>query len=584
MSQLSSVWASESRQTAQVQFPDGQTLEAPIGTTVEAYIHAVYADHPVPVIAALVDGKLHELTYPIQQDAQVVPIFLSDSDGIRIYRRSLAFLMVTAISELYPKVQVTVDHSLPFGGYFCRVLGRDEFSAKDLSAIEARMRAIVNENAPIDKKRVPIKDALAILRRQGEKDKLRLFSRRQKDYLTLYHLHGVCDYFHGYMVPSTGYLDCFALRPSPPGFVLQYPRRHQPTELLPYIEYPKLNAVFQEYRNWLHLLEIEDVNSLNEAIEQNRIREIVLVSEALHEGRIAHIAQEITERRDQIRLILIAGPSASGKATFSKRLSIQLLAHGVQPFPLALNDYFVDMERTPRDENGEYDFESLQALDFPLFNEQLLALMEGHVVTLPRFDFQAGVRREGPTVQLGPNHIILVMGIHGMHPSLTSAVPRECVFRIYVSTLTQLNIDRHNRIPTTDTRLIRRIVRDAAFRGYTAEETLNRWESVRRGEKRYIFPYQKHADAMFNSALVYELAVLKPLAEPLLLQIKPPSPRWVEAKRLLAFLGWFTACPLDIVPDNSTLRGFIGDSILRDYVPTGSCFIKNDQRPGQSSG
>jgi len=564
-----SVWPSEPRRTVQARFSDGRTFEAPLGTPVEAYVQAACADQPVPVIAALVDGELRELAYPLKRDAVVVPVLLSDSDGVRIYRRSLAFLMVAAISELYPEVQVVVDHSLPFGGYFCRVLGREPFSPDELAAIEARMRAIVDEDAPIVKERVPIGEALAMFRKRGQDDKVRLFSRRRKDYLILYRLHDFRDYFHGYMLPSAGYLRYFSLHPSPPGFVLRYPRRHRPTELLPYTEYPRLSAIFRQYGNWLRLLGVEDVGSLNEAIEQGRIREIILVSEALHEGRIAEIAHEIAARRDRVRLVLIAGPSASGKTTFSKRLSIQLLAHGVQPFPLALDDYFVDREKTPRDENGEYDFESLQALDLPFFNEQLLALMEGQEVTLPRFDFQAGTRREGPRVRLGPDHIIIVEGIHGLNPNLVPAIPREWTYRIYVSALTQLNIDRHNRVPTTDTRLIRRIVRDATFRGYTAEETLERWESVRRGEKRHIFPYQEHADVMFNSALVYELAVLKSLVEPLLLQIESPSPRRVEAKRLLAFLEWFAACPADLVPDNSILREFIGGSILRDYIPIG---------------
>ncbi len=555
------------RSTVQARFPDGRTFEAAPGTSVEAFVRAAYPDPPVLPIAALVDGELRELAYPLQRDAQVAPIFLSDSDGVRIYRRALSFLLITAVSELFPETQVFIDHSLPFGGYFCQVRGRENFSAEELVTIQARMQAIVAEDAPIVKERVPIEEALATFRQRGEDDKVRLLSHRRKDYLVLYRLHEFRDYFHGYMVPSTGYLRTFALYPSPPGFVLQYPRRHRPTELLPYSESPQLTAVFREYGNWLNVLGVADVGSLNEAIERGHIREIVLVSEALHEGRIAQIARQIAARREQVRLVLIAGPSASGKTTFSKRLSIQLLAHGLRPFPLELDSYFVDRERTPRDENGDYDFESLQALDLPLFNEQLLALMAGQEVRLPRFDFQSGRRQEGGTVRLKPDHIILVEGIHGLNPGLLPAVPAERTFRVYVSALTQLNIDRHNRVPTTDTRLIRRIVRDAASRGYTAEETLQRWESVRRGEKRHIFPYQEHADAMFNSALVYELSVLKPLAEPLLLQVAPPSPRRVEAKRLLAFLEWFVPCPQDLIPDNSLIREFIGGSILRDYVP-----------------
>ncbi|MCS7177865.1 MAG: nucleoside kinase [Anaerolineae bacterium] len=560
---------SSPRQTAQATFPDGRTWEAPVGTPVEAYIRAAYPDHPVPIIAALVDGELRELTYPLQRDACVIPIFLSDSDGVRIYRRSLSFLLVTAVSELFPEAQVVIDYSVPFGGFYCRVLNRDPFSAEELGKIEAHMRRIVEEDVPICKERVPVEDALALFEARGQQDKVRLFSRRRKDYLILYRLRAYRDYFHGYMVPSTGYLKYFALHPALPGFILQYPRRHWPTQLLPYTDSPRLRAVFQEYGEWLRLLGVEDVGSLNDAIERGRIQEIILVSEALHEERIAQIAHDIADQHHRVRLVLIAGPSASGKTTFSKRLSIQLLAHGIQPFPIALDDYFVDREKTPRDEQGQYDFEALEALDLALFNQQLLALMDGQEVTLPRFNFHTGTRQKGPTVRLTADHVIIVEGIHGLNPNLVPMVPPERIFRIYVSALTQLNLDRHNRVPTTDTRLIRRIVRDAMYRGYTAEETLDRWESVRRGEQRHIFPYQENADVMFNSALVYELAVLKPLVEPLLRQVETPGPRRVEAKRLLAFLEWFTSCPPDMVPDNSILREFIGGSILQDYLPIG---------------
>jgi len=369
------------------------------------------------------------------------------------------------------------------------------------------------------------------------------------------------------MAPSTGYLHHFALHMWPPGFVLQYPRRHWPTELRPVRDYPQLTAIFREYGEWLHLLGVESVGGLNQAIDDKRIREIILVSEALHEQRIAQVAELIARYRDEIRLVLIAGPSAAGKTTFSKRLSIQLLAHGIRPYPLAMDNYFVERELTPLDEQGNYDFETIEALDLPLFNRDLLALMRGESIQLPNFNFRSGHRETGETVQLGPGHIIIVEGIHGLNPRLIPSIPRESTFRIYISALTQLNIDRYNRVPTTDTRLLRRIVRDATYRGYSAEETLNRWESVRRGEKRHIFPYQEHADVMFNSALAYELAVLKPLAEPLLLQVEPSSPRRVEAKRLLAFLKWFEPCGPDLIPDNSILREFIGNSILRDYTP-----------------
>jgi uridine kinase len=495
------------------------------------------------------------------------PVFLSDSDGVRIYRRSLSFLLITAVRELFPEAQVFVDYTLPFGGFFCQVRGREPFNGEELAQIEARMREIVAEDTPITREPVPLDEAIELFRARGEEEKAQLLARRQKDYLSLYNLRGVRDYFHGYMVPSIGYLRYFALHLWPPGFVLQYPRRHRPTELLPVGDYPQLTAIFRQYGEWLRLLGVDSVSGLNEAIANGRIREIILVSEALHEQRIAQIADLIAHYRNELRLVLIAGPSAAGKTTFSKRLSVQLLVHGIRPFPLALDNYFVDREKTPRDEQGNYDFEALEALDLLLFNQHLLALMRGEAVRLPRFNFKTGQREEGEIVQLGPDHIIIVEGIHGLNPRLVPSVPPDFTFRIFISALTQLNIDRHNRVPTTDTRLIRRIVRDATYRGYTAEETLNRWESVRRGEKRHIFPYQEHADAMFNSALVYELAVLKPLAEPLLLQVEPSSPRRVEAKRLLAFLQWFEPCGPDLIPDNSILREFISGSILRDYTP-----------------
>ncbi len=565
--QTSPVRRARPRETAQVRFPDGQTLEATVETPLEQYVKVALGHSPVPFIAALVNGHLRELTYPMRSDARVDPVFLSDSDGVRIYRRSLSFLLVTVVRELFPDAQVFVDHTLPFGGFFCQVRGRAPFSAGELGRIEARMRQIVAEDTPIRRGPVPLEEAIEMFRARDEMEKVQLLARRRKDYLSLYNLLGSRDYFHGYMVPSTGYLRYFALHPWPPGFVLQYPRRHRPTELLPMADHPQLTAIFRQYGEWLRLLGVESVSGLNEAIANGRIREIVLVSEALHEQHIAHIADQIAEQRDRLQLVLIAGPSAAGKTTFAKRLSIQLLAHGVRPFPLALDNYFVDREKTPRDALGNYDFETLEALDLVLFNQQLLALMQGEAVQLPRFNFKTGQRERGETVQLGSDHIIIIEGIHGMNPKLAHSAPSERIFRIFVSDLTQLNIDRHNRVPTTDTRVVRRIVRDSIYRGYTAEETLNRWESVRRGEKRHIFPYQENADVMVNSALVYELAVLKSLAEPLLLQVEPSSPRRVEAKRLLAFLHWFEPCDADLVPDNSILREFIGGSILRDYKP-----------------
>ena len=563
--QAPDIHPAEPRDTAQVWFDDGRVFEGPVGTPLEAFIEVAGSDPKAPTVAALINNELRELSYRVEGDIEVTPITMAVSDGFRIYRRSLAFLLVTAVHELYPGATVYVDHSLTFGGYFCQVQGREPFSAEELARVEAKMREIVATNEPILKTRVPLSDAIALFEARGDDDKVRLLNRRRKSYLTLYRLRGFRDYFHGYMVPSTGYLSVFSLQAYPPGFILRFPRTNPPMQLQPMVDYPKLVSVFREYGEWMSLMGIHDVGCLNDVIASEKMREVVLVAEALHEQRLARIAEEIASRQGQVRLVLIAGPSSSGKTTFSKRLGIQLLANGLRPFSLELDNYFVDREKTPRDEQGQYDYESLGALDVPLFNSDLLRLHNGQEVTLPRYNFRTGLRETGDRVQLQPDHVIIVEGIHGLNPNLVPDIPPEVSYRIYVSALTQLNIDKHNRVPTTDTRMIRRIVRDAAYRGYSAQQTIDRWGSVRRGEKRWIFPFQEHADVMFNSALLYELAVLKPFAAPLLLQVKPGTRAHVEAKRLMAFLEWFEPLAPDQVPDNSILREFVGGSVLRDF-------------------
>ncbi len=553
------------RKTVQVRFPDGSILEAPVGTPLEAFVATVTRPDEPPAVLALAEGRLLELTYPVRHDMAVQPLTLAHSDGMRVYQRSLSFLLVVAARELFPEARIVVDHSLTMNGFYCRVEGRGPFTAEELARLEAHMRAIVEADLPIARRRVSLDEACRIFERQAYLDKVRLLAFRQKDYLTVYELRGVYDYFYGHMVPSTGYLGLFALHPYPPGFILRFPRRNEPNVLPPFRDSPKLAAVFQEYGEWMRFLGIEDLADLNRANEAGRMREIILVSETLHAQRLAEIAREIAGRRDVVRLVLIAGPTSAGKTTFSKRLGVQLLANGLRPLPLSLDDYFIPRSRTPLDEEGEPNFEALEAIDLELLSEQLLALLEGREVTLPRYNFLSGEREEGPTLALRPGQILLIEGLHGLHPDLLSRIPPECIYRVYVSALSQLNLDRHNRIPTTDTRLLRRIVRDAQSRGYSARETIARWEKVRRGEERYIFPYQENADAMFNSALAYELAVLKPLAEPLLRQIEPGTLEWVEARRLLAFLEWIRPCSPYLVPDNSILREFIGGSILEEF-------------------
>lgn len=552
------------RQSVQVRFPDGQVFEAPMGVRLEAFVQAFSPEPTSPIVAALVNGKLSELTVEMTNDAGVTPVTMSTGDGMRIYQRSLSFLLVAAARELFPDAKIILDHVLPFDGFYCQVEGRDNLTTDELAQLEDRMRDMVQANTPIVKRRISLDEARDLFKRQGDEDKLRLLAYRRKDYLTIYTLRGTHGYFYGYMVPSTGYLRTFRLRHYAPGFVLQFPRRSQPQTLQAYRDSPKLAWVFRQHGDWMHLMDVEGVGALNHAIQTSRIREVILVAEALHEQHIADIAQTVATRR-QVRFVLIAGPSSSGKTTFSKRLAVQLLTHGLRPLAIALDDYFVERERTPKNDKGEYDFESLYALDLELLNRQLLALLDGKPVTLPRYNFKTGQREQGETVSIGEDHILLLEGIHGLNPALLPSLPQPSVFRAYISALTQLNIDHHNRVPTTDTRLLRRIVRDASYRGYSAQETIKRWEAVRHGENENIFPYQENADAMFNSALAYELAVLKPYAEPLLRQVKPGCLEYIEAGRLLAFLEWFLPCPSDWVPDNSLLREFIGGSILQDF-------------------
>ncbi len=554
------------RERVQARLPDGRIFEAPPGTPLADILRAADgSSRGAPVVAAVINRKLRELTIPLTADADVTPVTLSDTDGMRIYRRSLAFLLVTAAKEVYPEAEVFVEHSASTGSYYCEVRGREPFTQAELHRIEAHMREIVNQDEPFLKTQAPLMDAVEIFRERGEEDKVRLLAHRQKGTLVLYSLRGHRDYFQGYMVPSTGYLFTFALHAFPPGFMLQFPHQGRPTELLPITPYPRLFAVFEEARHWLDRLGIGSVGALNDAISDERLPEISLVAEALHEARLARIAADIAAARERIKIVLVAGPSASGKTTFAKRLAVQLLTHGLRPFPLGLDDYFVDRDRTPRDERGQLDYETIHALDLELFNNSLQDLIAGRTTQLPHYNFITGRSEPGPTITLGPDNILIIEGIHGLNPALVPGLPPERVYRVYVSALTQLNLDRHNRVSTTDSRLIRRIVRDAASRGYTAADTLRRWESVKRGEKQNIFPFQENGDAIFNSALVHELAVLRPLAEPLLLQVRPETPEYLEANRLLSFLQWFRPALPDHVPDNSILREFIGGSILENF-------------------
>ena len=556
----------EPRLDVEVHLPDGRVIQGPRNSQVGSFLQVLPAVDQPPIVGAIVNGELRELTYPVQIDCNVRPVSMGDADGMRIYRRSLTFLLETAFGRLYPGAVLTVDHSVAFGGYFCQVMKRPPLSPAELDQLEVCMQELVAADLKFERQIVPIEEALQYFREHGEEDKVSLLVHRQKNYLTMYQLNDHRDYHHGYMVPSTGYLRWFRLTPTGDGFTLRFPRRESPTQLQPLPEYPKLLATFREYGDWLNRLGISSVGSLNKAIKNNRIHEIILVSEALHEQRVSEIAAMIAEKKDRVRVVLIAGPSSSGKTTFSKRLSIQLLACGLNPFPLELDNYFVNRDQTPLDSDGKPDFESLNALDLDLLARHLHRLIHGEKVRLPKFDFISGQRKPGFEVQLSSNDIIVLEGIHGLNPALLGNLPGHSTYRVYVSALTQINLDHYNRVSTTDTRLIRRIARDARQRGYTAQQTIQRWESVRRGERKYIFPYQENADTMFNSALVYEISALRPIVEPLLRQVPFGTPEFVEAKRLLAFLEWFLPIEINLIPDNSILREFIGSSILQNFA------------------
>ncbi|MFY9366879.1 MAG: nucleoside kinase [Brevefilum fermentans] len=556
---------SKMRDEVEVVLSDGTVMSGPRHTPVGEFMRKYQKPEQPLIVGAIVNHELRELTFPISADAKVTPVFMTDADGARIYRRSLTFLLEVAFLELFPDWTLTIDHSVSSGAYYCHVREQEPFQKESLDALEARMRALVDEDAPLLKEKVSLSEAKAFFRKLGQDDKLRLLNYRVGDDLVLYSLHDMRDYHHGYMVPSTGYLKRFDLQLIDLGFVLRFPRKNAPNYLSPLTSSPQLLTAFRQYGGWLETLGIQSVGALNDAIKEDRINEVILVSEALHAQQISRIANDIRKGKEEIRVILIAGPSSSGKTTFSKRLMIQLLTEGISPLALAIDDYFVDREDTPLNEKGEYDFEHIDAVNRSMLNDHLSRLIAGEKVQLRHYNFKKGKNEPGDEIRLAPDQMIILEGIHGLNPKLLENFPDEQTYKIYVSCLTQLNLDRHNRISTTDTRELRRIVRDSRDRGYTAQQTINMWELVRQGEKNHIFPYQENADIMFNSALAYELSALKPLVEPLLRQVPFGSPEHVEAKRLLKFLQWFLPIDQNLIPDNSILREFIGDSILSDF-------------------
>lgn len=556
---------SEPEQNVFIHLPDGTSIKGPRGAALEEFLKALIESPSPPIVGAVINDQLRELTFPIQMESKVRPVTMGEADGMRFYRRSLTFLLEAAFYDLFPDYQLSVDHSVSSGGYFCQVIGREPLSVEELDSVENRMKSLVAADLRFERKEVPLNEAIEYFDNHGHDDKVKLLKHRTKQHLVLYSLGEHRDYHHGYMVPSTGYIKLFGLSRTGDGFTLRFPRRFKPTELLPLPDYSTLLQTFRQYGDWLQNLGIDSVGALNETISSGKIQEAILISEALHEQHISNIATRIADKSQNIRIVLIAGPSSSGKTTFSKRLTIQLLARGISPFPLEMDNYFVDRVNTPKDEHGNLDFESIQALDREKLSEDLAALINGKTVQMPKYNFRTGESSPGEIVKLQSDQIIILEGIHGLNPELIPEIPTKIIFRIYTSALTQLNLDRHNRVSTTDTRLIRRIVRDSRDRGYSALETINRWESVRRGEKRYIFPYQENADMMFNSALFYELSALKPLAEPIIRQVPYGTSAHIEAKRLLTFLDWFLPIERNLIPENSIIQEFLGQSSLKGF-------------------
>jgi uridine kinase len=514
------------------------------------------------IIAARFNNKVVRLSYPLTTDGRLSFVALDSSDGMSVYRRSLAFVMIRASRELFPGARVYIRHSLS-KGYYCELRLDRVLEPGDLEKLKARMREIVNADEPFIRLEVPVEEALRIFEEDGQIDKVGIIKYRKEPTVAIYKLGDFTDYFYGCLAPSTGYVDKFELRDYPPGFILRFPLYEDPTTIPEFREQKKMAEVFREYVRWGQILGIEKVGDINEIVEGGETADMIRVAEALHEKKMAYLADVIDSKLTRPRLVLISGPSGSGKTTFSKRLAIQMRVNGLNNITVSLDNYFLDREETPRDDTGEYDFEAPEAIDVDLLNSQLLDLFAGKEVDVPRFSFRYGKRVGYRKMRLEPEQILILEGIHAINPNLTPSIPSIMKFKVYVSALSQLNIDYHNRVPTTDTRKLRRIVRDNLFRGYNAIDTLTRWASVRRGEDQYIFPYQEEADAMFNSSLPYELCVLKDRAEELLSKVTNEVEEYSEARRLLRFLSYFLSIPPRDVPRNSILREFIGGSIFK---------------------
>lgn len=531
------------------------------GMTLLEFCKSQQIDLPYPVLGAMVNHRLRDLRLRLLIPVTVEFIDITHAAGIRMYTRSLFFLLQRAVREVMPSCRLRVSHSVS-RGYYCVISGYEQpIEYPLIFSILEKMREFIGRDLPFESKRMTTEEAIAIFEQQGDPEKVRLLQSRPKLYTTLYALDGVYDYYLEGLVPSTGYLERFDLVKYYQGMLLRVPQQKSPESLEELEIQDKMFEIFREYQDWVEVLGIKDAGTINLRVRKGEGGDLVKVSEALHEKKVAQIADTIHSRGDLIRLILIAGPSSSGKTTFSKRLAVQLQVAGLRPHTLSLDNYFFNRENTPRDEKGDYDFESLDALDVAKFNDDLIALMAGERVELPKFSFERGERYfDGSFLQLEPNGILVVEGIHGLNPLLTDRIPRERKFKIYISALTSISLDGQSRIASSDNRLLRRMVRDQRYRSYGAIQTIRRWGSVRRGEDKNIFPYQEEADIMFNSALPYEFGVLKQFAEPILNEVPDSVPEYSEAVRLLRFLRVFSPIGQEEIPPTSILREFLGGS------------------------
>lgn len=516
-----------------------------------------------PILGAKVNNKIKELSYNVFKPKVVEFFDILDIDGQRLYRRSLKFIFIKAVSDILPQLNVNIEHSISKGIYceFKTKEGEDfKPTVQQINDIKERMKIIVKNNLPFERREILSSKVAEIYSKMGLNERVDIFKKRARLYSSMYFLENACDYFYGYLAPSTGSITTFDLIPYYDGVLLQHPTNYEKMEIAPLEMQEKLFEVFRENKQWVKLLKINTIDSINKSVDSGDCGLIIKLGEALQEKKIAEIAETIKQKQNT-KLVLIAGPSSSGKTTFSKRLCVQLGVCGLKPVQISLDNYFVNREDTPKDENGEYDFEALEALDYEQFGNDMLAMMEGKEVEMPTFNFHTGQREyKGDKMTASADTVFVVEGIHALNPKLSEKIPAENKYKIYVSALTQVAIDSHNRIPTTDNRLLRRIIRDYRYRHYSAEETIKRWPSVRRGEDKNIFPFQEEADVMFNSALPYELGVIKRYATPILRGVNETTSEYSEAQRLLKFLSYFREIPDDEIPPTSILREFLTGS------------------------